>query len=194
MYCQCGCGEITPVAKRTRGARAKGSHSPYIRGHSLRGVRKTLLPPPNPTGICQCGCGQRTSIAKMTNSLTGTVAGEHVRFIQTHGGRREPRTVVTADMWQKEDRGYITPCWICTAVKPLKTGYCTLAIEGRRQLAHRVVYRQFMGEIPAGLELDHLCRQPACVRPDHLEAVTHAENIRRGYAAKRAREAAAASV
>jgi HNH endonuclease len=45
--------------------------------------------------------------------------------------------------------------------------------------AHRVVYELVIGAIPAGLELDHLCRQPSCVRPDHLEPVTPAENKRR---------------
>ncbi|HEV2123202.1 MAG TPA: HNH endonuclease signature motif containing protein [Chloroflexota bacterium] len=50
--------------------------------------------------------------------------------------------------------------------------------------AHRWAYEALVGPIPTGTELDHLCRNPACVRPDHLEPVTHAENIRRGYAAK----------
>lgn len=46
--------------------------------------------------------------------------------------------------------------------------------------AHRFAYTALVGEIPGGLVLDHLCRVPACVAPDHLEAVTNAENIRRG--------------
>jgi hypothetical protein len=41
-----------------------------------------------------------------------------------------------------------------------------------------------VGEIPEGLELDHLCRNTLCVNPDHLEPVTHAENIQRGHAAR----------
>lgn len=41
------------------------------------------------------------------------------------------------------------------------------------------------GPLPPGLELDHLCRNKSCVRPDHLEAVTHRENMRRAYAAER---------
>lgn len=47
--------------------------------------------------------------------------------------------------------------------------------------AHRAAYEIFVGPIPAKLVIDHLCRNPRCVRPDHLEAVTHAENIRRAY-------------
>jgi hypothetical protein len=43
-----------------------------------------------------------------------------------------------------------------------------------------VAYELFVGPIPEGLELDHLCRNPSCVNPAHLEAVTHRENVRRG--------------
>lgn len=46
--------------------------------------------------------------------------------------------------------------------------------------AHRLSYTLFVGEIPDGLHIDHLCRNPGCVRPDHLEPVSCAENIRRG--------------
>ena len=53
---------------------------------------------------------------------------------------------------------------------------------GRQVNAHRVSYVLRVGPIADGLEVDHLCRVRPCVAPDHLEAVTHAENARRGEA------------
>lgn len=50
---------------------------------------------------------------------------------------------------------------------------------GRIRLAHRLLYEAHRGPIPAGLQLDHVCRNRRCVNPDHLEPVTQQENIRR---------------
>lgn len=70
-------------------------------------------------------------------------------------------------------------CWIYTGAL-VGHGYGRLKQGRRTVLAHRMVYEAHVGPIPEGMELDHLCRRPACVNPAHLEPVSHAENVRRG--------------
>jgi len=72
-----------------------------------------------------------------------------------------------------------TGCWLWIGNYEAH-GYGAIEMKGKRYLAHRYAYLVFKGEIPEGLELDHLCRTPACVNPDHLEAVDHRTNILRG--------------
>jgi len=61
-------------------------------------------------------------------------------------------------------------------------GYAGFNDAGRKWYVHRWMYHRTYGPIPPGLELDHLCSTRNCVRPTHLEAVTHGENISRGMA------------
>lgn len=61
-------------------------------------------------------------------------------------------------------------------------GYGQITIGQRRIYAHRFVYERERGQIPAGMELDHRCRNRRCVNPDHLDPVTHRENMLRADA------------
>lgn len=69
-------------------------------------------------------------------------------------------------------------CWEWSGA--LTRGYGRVRFNGRSALAHRVIYELLAGHVAADLDLDHLCRNTICVNPDHLEPVTHRENIRRG--------------
>ena len=84
--------------------------------------------------------------------------------------------------WAKcvvDDAGYETPCLTWVAEKS-DDGYGRFRWLGRKYQAHRAAYQQMVDLIPAGLTLDHLCRNPACVNIQHLEPVTNRENILRG--------------
>ena len=70
-------------------------------------------------------------------------------------------------------------CLLWTGAKSA-AGYGQLRHEGQTWYVHRLAFVLFVGPLDDGLELDHLCRQRACWRPDHLEQVPHAENVRRG--------------
>ncbi len=70
-------------------------------------------------------------------------------------------------------------CWLWTGGRGSE-GYGTFYWQGKTRLAHRLVYQILVGVIPPTMQIDHLCRVRYCVNPDHMQIVTHRENILRG--------------
>lgn len=84
---------------------------------------------------------------------------------------------------------FVDECWRFTGC--LSDGYGNIGHQGKNLYVHRFSYEEFVGPIPAGLTIDHLCHQPpcpggkecphrSCWNPAHLEAVTNGENVMRG--------------
>jgi hypothetical protein len=71
-----------------------------------------------------------------------------------------------------------TGCWMWQG-KSNNKGYPYIRSGGKVLLPYRVLYEHAVGPIPEGFEMDHLCRTPMCVNPQHVEPVTHRENMRR---------------
>ena len=93
-----------------------------------------------------------------------------------------------------EDRGYDTPCFIwkgpTSGSKGRGRDYPRMSIDGGTVAVHIAVFLHFFGIIPPRKQIDHLCRQRLCVRPEHLEMVTHKKNQRRRDQARAKQKAA----
>lgn len=80
-------------------------------------------------------------------------------------------------LWSKVERS--DGCWLFTGVK-WPNGYGQIRDKNRYRVASRVAYELTYGSLPPKMQVDHLCRNRACCRPDHLEAVTNRTNVLRG--------------
>ncbi len=97
------------------------------------------------------------------------------------GAKRFPMPKDLVDRWWLRVRVREDGCWEWIGAR-WRLGYGKFNVGERRVAAHRFGYEMLVGPIPEGLDLDHLCRNPWCVNPDHLEPVTRTENTRRGIA------------
>ena len=135
------------------------------------GTRHLQIPQEQiPKGFCQCGCGAKTRIAARSKRKRGEFRGKPFRCLIGHKRRKAKK--LSYDVAE-------TGCWLWNGGKN-GSGYGTIYLPGTGSVyAHRYFYEHFIGKIPAGLEIDHLCKTRECVNPGHLEAVTHEENMRR---------------
>lgn len=86
-----------------------------------------------------------------------------------------------SEWWRFFSKIDIGDCWTWIA-QIGSDGYGRFMMkDGATTTAHRAAWLLLVGPIPEGHELDHLCRNKACVNPDHLEPVTHAVNVSRGH-------------
>lgn len=86
--------------------------------------------------------------------------------------------LVDERFWKKVQK--TEGCWLWTGGPLSQYGYSHFWDGKRRVPAHRWSYERLVGPIPAGLQIDHLCRTRHCVNPAHLEPVTSRENTMRG--------------
>lgn len=130
----------------------------------------------NPTQVTCENCGKSRLLLhpKLAGSMclrcAGKVGSERAAIVNT-----TPAIDRFNEQISKSDE---TGCWDWTGTKQAN-GYSSFYLRGRLLRGHRWSYENFVGPIPDGLQIDHLCRNRACVNPKHLEPVTAQENTRR---------------
>lgn len=177
---RCGARPLCTVDGCDRSVHAHG----WCQTHHSRWLRHgdpSVCPPTK--GMCAAeGCEQRaTNKDWCKKHYSRWVRTGQVELDGRSWGGKQP----TPLLHRLEDKFTVDDgCWLWVGLLNNK-GYGVLSRrrEGRSAAAHRVMYELLVGPIPEGLELDHLCRVPRCVRPSHLEPVTHQENMARSLTA-----------
>lgn len=129
------------------------------------------------------------------SSVPGSAKGycaKHYHRLAKHGnvkgGKRQLKKTVREYLEFRSVVNEDTGCWNWTG-STNADGYATSRYTNYTGLAHRISYIEYVGEIPQGLQIDHLCNVRNCINPEHLEAVTRDENTRRRDERMRAADA-----
>lgn len=176
--CMCGCGQKTALAKATKSKTSivRGKPQKYVAGHYTCPIGDHPSDA-NPSGLCLCGCGEPTVIIRKTYRGKFLFKGHHTRYLTGHDHRRSVLYEIDVE----------SGCWLWIGAKN-QDGYGITGRgkrAGRSSHAHRWMWEETRGRVPDGMELDHLCGVRHCVNPDHLEPVTHQENVRRAKPGRR---------
>lgn len=144
-------------------------------GHKEIGLMSEQILP-----LCECGCGKRVNgFYRRTRRELGHVKGQPLKRLNGHGFTDSP---FEDRFWGRVNKNAPGGCWLWTGGK-ISAGYghfnCRPLDPASGTRAHRISYEVLIGPVPAGLELDHLCENRACVNPEHLEPVTHRVNMLR---------------
>jgi len=120
------------------------------------------------------------SIQRIIEQVSGRGVTRPGRGLTLLGGLDVPKSIGSdVRRYKVEDRGHSTECHIWTGPHNQK-GYGLIKVGRSSRAAHRVIYETARGPVPQRFSLDHLCRVRGCIRLDHLEAVPHELNVRRG--------------
>jgi hypothetical protein len=180
-FCHCGCGQKTnliPETDRPKGL-IKGKPYRYIKQHCCRTKAWIIEKAKKFGGFCACGCGRKTRIAPYHMRRLGWFKGFPEKFIIGHSRKITLEKKYIVDLK--------TGCWNWKRIHKNGNakGYATsIRRNGISRPAYRFMWEEKHGEIPVGLDIDHLCKNRRCVNPQHLEAVSRAENIQRSLSAK----------
>lgn len=99
----------------------------------------------------------------------------HYRRLRKHGSTADPKV----DNFARYEVDPETKCWTWVGPTDGKGyGFFSRKYRGEKR-AHRAFWVRHNGPIDSDLEIDHLCRNRGCVNPDHMEQVTHWENMQR---------------
>lgn len=103
--------------------------------------------------------------------------------LHVHEEKLMPALMTVDGFWALAEPEPNSGCWIWMGTRTRK-GYGKVSFHSRSRHAHRVALIIGTRKSIDGLEIDHRCRNRACVNPAHLEIVSHRENVHRGWAAR----------